>query len=133
MITRLLLCCGWLGMSINGYRLAARCGDPGGSKTEWSLACPGNGIAVDCCSLLTSVLALDVVAAGSRVAPAGSTPNTVVLGVMAGAEVSGALIGAVALIGGVIFSVHPLTARANNAVSNIKPDRVAKLAFVMMN
>ena len=50
-----------------------------------------------------SVLSLDVVAAGSRVAPAGSTPNTVVLGVMAGVELSGIS----ALMGTGLFSVHP--------------------------
>lgn len=117
----------------SGYRLAARCGDPGGSKTEWSFACPGNGIAVDCCSLLTSVLALDVVVAASRVAPAGSTPNTLVLGVMAGSELNGTLVGAVALIGGVIFSVQPPTARAINAVSVKEPNAVGKVAFVMIS
>lgn len=93
------------GVSINNYRLAARCGDAGGIKTEWSFACPGNGIAVDCCSLLTSVLALEVVAT---------------------------FIGAVALIGGVIFSVHPPIARAMNAATNTKPHRVGKDVFGIM-
>lgn len=67
-------------------RLEERCGDAAGKSTEWSLACPGSGIALDCCSLLTSVLAFDVVAAGSLVGAAGSTPNTVVLGLMTGSE-----------------------------------------------
>lgn len=86
-----------------GYRLAARRGEDAGNSTEWSFACPGNGIAADCCSLLMSVLSFDVVAAGSRVVPAGSTPNTVVLGVMAGAELGGMS----ALMGAGIFSEHP--------------------------
>ncbi len=87
----------------SGYRLAARWGDAAGSRTEWSLACPGSGIAVDCCSLLTSVLAFDVVAAVSRVGPAGSTPKTVVLGGAAGDEFKGIS----ALMGGGVLSVQP--------------------------
>lgn len=120
-------------MGGSSYRLAARCGDPLGSKTEWSLACPGSGIAVDCCSLLTSVLPLEVVVAGSRVGPAGSTPNTVVLGGAAGSELNGTLIGAVALIGGVIFSVHPRLERATKTASSMERDTTGKFTFVMMN
>ena len=90
-------------MQDDRYRLAARCGDDAGSNTEWSFACPGSGIAVDCCSLLTSDLSFDVVAAGSRVAPAGSTPNTVVLGVLAGVVVRGMS----AVMGNGILSLHP--------------------------
>lgn len=87
-------------------RLVAPCADAAGSNTEWSFACPGNGIALDCCSLLTSVLSVEVVAAASLVGPAGATPNTVVLGVVAGAEFKGMS----ALIGGGSFSEHPTLA-----------------------
>lgn len=69
-------------------------------------------MALDCCSLLTSVLAVDVVAAASRVGPAGSTPSTVVLGIAAGEEINGMS----ALMGGV-FSEQPTLPTAKTATS----------------
>lgn len=93
------------------YRLAARWGDDAGSNTEWSLVCPGSGMAADCCSLLTSVFAFDVVAAASRVGPAGSTPITVVLGVAAGEEFKGMP----ALMGGGTLSEQPTPMTAKTA------------------
>lgn len=47
-----------------------------GDNVEWSLACPGNGMAFDCCALLRSDLAVEVVAGASGVGPAGTTPTT---------------------------------------------------------
>jgi hypothetical protein len=122
-------------------RLAERCGEAAGSSTEWSLACPGSGIALDCCSLLTSVLALEVVVAGSLVGAAGSTPNTVVLGAMAGSVVRGppALTGGV--LGKGVFSVHPALERANRTATKavteplalLEPSSAAKFVFVMVH
>ncbi len=45
-----------------------------GSMTEWSLACPGSGMAVDWSVLLTSDFTGEVVAGASLVGPAGVTP-----------------------------------------------------------
>ena len=77
-------------------------------------------MAVDCCSLLISVLSFEVVAGASRVDPAGSTPKTVVLGSTAGEELRGMS----ALMGGGVFSVQPRPDTANNAVVsvNARPD-----------
>lgn len=53
-----------------------------GNSTEWSLACPGMGIAVDWSALLTFDLAGDVVAGASLVGPAGTMPIGLESGVM---------------------------------------------------
>jgi uncharacterized membrane protein len=45
-----------------------------GNSTEWSLACPGRGMAVDWAALLTSDFTGEVVAGASLVGPAGIVP-----------------------------------------------------------
>jgi hypothetical protein len=58
-----------------------------GKRTEWSLACPGRGIAVDSSALLTADFAGDVVAGASLVGPAGSMPIGLDSGVIVVVEV----------------------------------------------
>ena len=70
-----------------------------GDNVEWSLACPGNGMEFDCCALLISDLAVEVVAGASGVGPAGTTPTTFeresISADVAGAALSFALTGLV--------------------------------------
>lgn len=65
-----------------------------GARVEWSFACPDIGIAFDCCVLLMSEDAAEVVAGASLVGPAGTVPTmldceVVSLAVAAGACASG--------------------------------------------
>ena len=59
------------------------------SNTEWSLACPGIGMALDCWAALMSDLAGEAEGMESFVGPAGFTPSTVLLGSTAGPGVGG--------------------------------------------
>ncbi len=86
-----------------------------GLKTEWSLAWPGIGMALDCWALLISVLAGDVVVAGSGLGPAGGTPSTVVVGVVAASDMGGALTGAA----GALLSEHATNARQVKTASTM--------------
>ena len=62
---------------------------------EWSFACPGIGIEFDCCVLLMSELAAEVVAGASLVGPAGRVPTRVDGEVMSLAVAAGAWTGGV--------------------------------------
>lgn len=85
-----------------------------GESVESSFACPGKGMAFDCCALLISEFAGDVVAAVSFVFPLDSTPITCDRGSMF-AEFAG---DASALIGDPFLSLHaPSNSAANTAAA----------------
>jgi hypothetical protein len=46
-----------------------------GAIVEWSFAWPGKGMSLDCCILLTSDFAADVVSGVSLLLPAGTVPT----------------------------------------------------------
>ncbi len=62
-----------------------------GESVEWSLACPGSGMAESCWDLLTSDFAEDVVPTVSFAVPTCSTPSTLARGSSTGADPIGAL------------------------------------------
>ena len=75
---------------------------------EWSLACPGKGIALDCWALLIEDLTGEVVAGASCVGPADSTSITFERG-STSADVAGGDFAGVD--GAVPLSVQPVAGR----------------------
>ena len=78
-----------------------------GESVEWSLACPGSGMAVSCCALVMSDLAADVVLAVSFAVPTCSTPSTFARGSLRAALLAGAF-----AFGGAGFSLQPSSVSA---------------------
>lgn len=88
------------------------------------MACPGIGMAVDCCAWFMSDFAGEVELEESWVGAAGLTPRTFVAGSAAGPEVSGAL----PETGAVFFSEQPVDSTSaithGKAGRNIRPRQV---------